>query len=178
MKEYVKDSTKGSSRLEPESEKNDVLVQVWMSSKVLAGLCKWLDRKGEYSRFMSQVVRVPLEELMERLVEIGETEVVTTSESRKMLESRFGVKLNRGGRGKKNLLHNVVLDSKREDVDWSSLAYSPGVEKELSGGVVKEKMSREELRSKMGEIDRGDKVEDQALMEFLDRSKFERTENE
>ena len=176
MKKYVEDSTKGSSRLEPKTEKSDVLVQVWVSSKVLAALCKWLDRRGVYSRFLSQVVRTPLEELVSKLVEIGETEVDNSIESRRLLESRFGINLNRGGRGRKNLLHNVVLDSRkgeeRGSIDWNKIAYSPEVEKKLDDSrsekqVVKESMSDEEVRAKMREIEESDKREEQAMREYL-----------
>ena len=73
-KEYVIDSTRGSSMINPTNYKGDVLVQVWVDSRVLATLCKWMDEKGNYSRFMSQAVRRPLEVLAEYLVECGEVE--------------------------------------------------------------------------------------------------------
>ena len=116
-KEYKADSTRGSSLINPMNYKGDVLVQVWVDSRVLATLCKWLDKAGFYSRFMSQVVRRPLEVVAETLVSNGEVEMVDdTAEARKMLERRFGVDLNRGGRGTKNVMHNVVLSNRREEL--------------------------------------------------------------
>ena len=115
---YVEDSTKGGSLINPLNYKGDVLVQVWMDSRVLATLCRWLDNAGFHSRFMSQVVRRPLEVLAESMVEKGEVQIVDdTAEARKILERRFNVDLNRGGRGAKNVAHNVVLSARRAELD-------------------------------------------------------------
>lgn len=112
--EYKEDSTRGSSLINPISYKGDVLVQVWMDSRVLATLCKWLEGNGEYPRFLSHVIRMPLEMLAAHMVDKGEVEIVDdTIEARTLLEGRFHVSLNKGKRGKKNLLHNVVLSSRR-----------------------------------------------------------------
>ena len=64
---YKEDSTKGNSLINPLNYKGDVLVQVWVDSRVLATLCGWLDDKGTYTRYMSQVVRRPLEVLVDLL---------------------------------------------------------------------------------------------------------------
>uniref|UniRef100_A0A6M3KVZ6 Uncharacterized protein n=1 Tax=viral metagenome TaxID=1070528 RepID=A0A6M3KVZ6_9ZZZZ len=118
VKDYVVDSTKGGSLINPLNYKGDVLVQVWMDSRVLATLCRWLDNAGFYSRFMSQVVRRPLEVLAESMVEKGEVQIVDdTAEARSILERRFGVDLNRGGRGTKNVAHNVALSVRRAELD-------------------------------------------------------------
>ena len=42
-REYKEDSTRGSSLINPLNYKGDVLVQVWVDSRVLATLCRWLD---------------------------------------------------------------------------------------------------------------------------------------
>lgn len=117
MGEYREDSTKGNSLIKPLNYKGDVLVQVWVDSRVLATLCKWLEGEGVYTRFMSQVVKRPLEVLAEFVVENeGVERVDDTSEARNMLERRFGVNLNRGEKGKKNVLHNVILSEKRKEL--------------------------------------------------------------
>lgn len=115
---YKEDSTKGGSRLiNPLNYKGDVLVQVWMDSRVLATLCRWLDGSGFHSRFMSQVVRRPLEVLAESMVDNGEVEIVDdTAEARIMLERRFNIDLNRGGKGSKNIAHNVQLSVNRAEL--------------------------------------------------------------
>lgn len=116
-KEYKVDSTKGGSMLNPLNYKGDVLVQVWMDSRVLATLCKWLDLQGTHTRFMSQTVRVPLESVVQMLVNNSDVEMVDdTAEARRMLERRFNVDLNRGGRGHKNILHNVALSDRRSEL--------------------------------------------------------------
>lgn len=112
-REYIEDSTKGKSMINPRTFKGDVLVQVWMDSRVLATLMKWMDEKGDYPRHMSEVVRRPLETLAEHLVGEGEVQMVEdTGIARMRLETRLGVKLNRGGRGEKNMIHNLALSGK------------------------------------------------------------------
>ena len=116
-KEYVEDSTKGKSRVNPLNYKGDVLVQVWVDSRVLATLCNWLDRSGYYPNYMSQVVRKPLEAMVELLIKEGGTQLVdNTIEARDMLQKRFKVDLSRGGRGTKNVMHNVELSIRREEL--------------------------------------------------------------
>jgi hypothetical protein len=115
---YAEDSTKGNSLINPLNYKGDVLVQVWIDSRVLATLCRWLDKNDCYSRFMSQVVRRPLEVIADMLVSSGDVEIVDdTIEARKMLERRFNVDLNRGGRGEKNVMHNIELGNRREELN-------------------------------------------------------------
>jgi hypothetical protein len=66
---------------------------------------------------MSQVVRRPLEVLVDFLVGNGEVELVdNTVEARVELTRRYGVDLNRGGRGTKNIDHNVTLTARREEL--------------------------------------------------------------
>ncbi len=114
---YAMDSTKGGSVINPLNYKGDVLVQVWVDSRVLATLCRWLDNQGVYTRFMSQVVRRPLEVMVDFLVESKEVELVdNTVEARVELTRRYGVDLNRGGRGTKNIDHNIILTVRREEL--------------------------------------------------------------
>jgi hypothetical protein len=114
---YKEDSTKGLSIINPLNYKGDVLVQVWVDSRVLATLMQWLDDQGTYPSYMSQVVRRPLEVLTEVLVEGGDAKLIdNTVEAREMLQRRFKVDLSRGGRGTKNTMHNVTLSIRREDL--------------------------------------------------------------
>jgi len=116
-REYKTDSTKGSSLINPVNYKGDVLVQVWIDSRVLATITSWMDGNGNYPRFMSQAVRRPLEVLAGFLVDNDEVRMIDdTAEARKMLERRFNVELNRGGRGKKNVVHNLVLSDRRGEL--------------------------------------------------------------
>lgn len=111
---YKEDSTDGSSIVNPLNYKGDVLVQVWIDSRILATLANWLEKNGTYPRFMSQVVRRPLELLTANLVDNEDVELVDdTASARLLLESRFQVDLNRGGRGGKNVLHNKILSDRR-----------------------------------------------------------------
>lgn len=115
--EYKEDSTKGKSVLNPLNYKGDVLVQVWMDSRVLATMTRWMDLKGERAFHMSQAVRRPLEVMVEFLVSSGDVQIVEdTIEAREMLIRRFNVDLNRGGRGNKNVLHNITLSDRRAEL--------------------------------------------------------------
>jgi hypothetical protein len=114
---YAVDSTKGSSMINPLNYKGDVLVQVWVDSRVLATIVRWMDSKGNYPRFMSQGVRRPLEVLTGFLVDNEEVEMVEdTDEARNILTRRFNIDLNRGGRGTKNITHNLALSDRRNDL--------------------------------------------------------------
>lgn len=185
MKENKVDSTKGSSMINPLNYKGDVLVQVWVDSRVLATLCRWMDDQGEYARFMSQVVRRPLEVLAEFVTDHGSELIDDTVEARKMLERRFGVNLNRGGRGTKNVLHNIVLSDKRgelgerlrrnkiiDDADVGSRGNNRSdfvrraVEKYHE--MFKEKMTDEEFEAKSAEIEKADKERIEAERKALD----------
>lgn len=112
--EPVVDSTKGRSNLNPLNYKGDVMVQVWLDSRLLVTLNNWLETSGEYPRFLSDVVRKPLEVLIDHVVNEGEVEMVDdTALARMLLQRKFNIKLNKGDKGKKNTLHNLLLSDKR-----------------------------------------------------------------
>jgi hypothetical protein len=76
-----------------------------------------MDSKGNYPRFMSQGVRRPLEVLTGFLVDNGEVDMIEdTDEARTILTRRFNIELNRGGRGSKNVTHNLILSDRRNDL--------------------------------------------------------------
>ena len=108
------DVTRGSGVVNPTSYKNDVLTQAWIDSRTLATLMVWLDGLGSQPRTMSEIVRDPLKVLVRFLVDNGDVKMVDdTIVARQMLEKRTGVILNRGDKGRKNILHNIVLDERR-----------------------------------------------------------------
>ena len=118
--DYKEDSTKGNSLIDPENYKGDALVQVWIDSRVLATLDRWLESCGSYPRFLSEVVRKPLDSLAAHLVDTGQVEIVDdTNQARSILEKKYRVNLNKGNKGKKNLLHNQVLTGRRIDLSRS-----------------------------------------------------------
>lgn len=88
-----------------------------MDSRVLATLSRWLDKSDNYTRFMSEVVKDSMSMLCDRLVEIGEVEMVDdTMHARQMLERKYRVNLNPGDRGRRNRQHNVLLTEKRKQI--------------------------------------------------------------
>ena len=110
------DSTRGKSPVrDPRNYKGDAYVQVWMDSRVLATLSEWLDAEGRYTRFMSEVVKIPMGILVDYLVESGEiNKVDDTSKARELLQRKYRVNLNPYDRGRKNEQHNMLLSSIRD----------------------------------------------------------------
>lgn len=109
----IEDTTKGKSYIMPRTYKQDVLVQVWLESRELATFSLWLDSIGCRTRFLSEVVRESLKLLMGDLIESGEVNMIEdTAEARELLEGIYRVNLNRGDKGKKNALHNLVLSDR------------------------------------------------------------------
>ncbi len=111
------DVTRGRGSINPSRYKNDVLTQAWVDSRTLATLMMWLDGLGSKPRTISEIVRDPLKVLVRSLVDNGHVKMVDdTNVARRMLEKRTGVDLSRGGKGGKNVLHNVVLDTRRSEL--------------------------------------------------------------
>lgn len=114
---YKEDSTKGRALMNPINYKGDVLTQVWIDSRLLASLAVWMEKNGNYPRFLSEIVRGPLVVLAETLVDGGEMEMIEdTVKAREMLENRFRITLNKGGRGERNVLHNQILSERRKEL--------------------------------------------------------------
>ena len=113
-KRYVEDSTKGTSMLNPVSYKGDALIQAWLDSREVAMISVWLDKGGWGTRYLSDVVKGLFTQVVNTLIEQKQVEVIeTTGEARELLEMKYRATLNPGGRGKKNLMHNLVLDSRK-----------------------------------------------------------------
>ena len=113
----VEDSTKGRALVNPRSYKRDVMCQVWLESRHLATVMRWLDREGWFVRFKSDIVRTCVEQVFYHIVENELGEVVDfADDARRMLESRFGVDSNNAsGKGLRNAAHNMVLDERRRE---------------------------------------------------------------
>jgi len=165
---YKENSTNGGSLISPVSYKGDVMVQVWIDSRVLATICKWLESEGEYPRFLSHVVRVPLEMLVDHVVSEGKVKMVDgTVEARMLLEGRFHVSLNKGKKGRKNLLHNVTLSSRRGTDLGSRIDYTRYSEEEPV-----EKLGREEAVARFRKKEAERKLElDKAVKEEVEKAR-------
>lgn len=117
-KEYKVDATKGKSKVDPRTFKGDVLVQVWVDSRVIATLSEWIDNTGNSTRYMSEVVKGILNAVLIQVVEKGEIEMIEwTTEARELLEKKYKVNLNPSGRGMKNVLHNELLSDGIKSAD-------------------------------------------------------------
>ncbi len=109
--------TRGKSIVDPVNlgnYKGDVLVQTWIDSRLLATVSEWLDGNGLVTRHMSDIVKFVIEEVVSQLVREGEVEMIELcGDARDLLERKYRTNLNPGGRGKKNILHNLVLDDRK-----------------------------------------------------------------
>ena len=111
----VEDSTKGKADVNPKRYKGDVYTQAWMDARKLATLSIWLDDAGYRTRFLSEVVKFTIDMVLEHLIDSGNVKMIEfTEEARDILEAKYRTNLNPGGRGKRNVLHNMVLDDRRK----------------------------------------------------------------
>ena len=140
---YKEDSTKGKALILPKTYKGDVVVQVWIDSRVLATLSQWLDRNDNYTRFMSDVVKDSLGLLVETIVENGEELIDDTMRARNMLERKYRVNLNKGERGLRNVKHNTLLTQSKKSIRGIKTKYPQVSERTYVGS---EEVSDEELQ--------------------------------
>ena len=127
---YVEDSTRGSANIEPMRYKGDVYTQTWIDSRKLATLSIWLDENEYNTRYLSEVVKFTLDLMLDMVIEAGNVKMIEyTEEARDILNAKYRVNLNPGKRGKRNIQHNMTLDSRRKrgkavDVDRQN-SYNP-----------------------------------------------------
>lgn len=124
----AKDSTRGMAKVDPVTYKGDALVQVWVDSRVLATLSNWLDSEGMVTRYLSEVVKGSLQILCDHLEDSGAVSLVDdTTTARTLLERKYRVNLNPEGRGKRNVLHNIILSQKRQGLGGQIKARSEAI---------------------------------------------------
>ena len=111
----VEDSTKGKALMRPKTYKGDSFVQVWLDRRKLAALSVWLDKNEMKTRFMSDVVRMALDQIYEHLVNNGVVDEIDTVSATRILEGKYRVGLNPKGRGERNLLHNMILSEQKDE---------------------------------------------------------------
>jgi len=167
MREYKEDSTRGKSMIRPRRYKRDALVQTWVDRRKLAMLSIWLDEGGYGTRFLSDVVKITIDEIVEKLVREGMVRRVEfTDEATRILQSKYKIDLNPSGRGVKNLVHNLTLDDLRRE--RSKVA---GVGESIDDLVSK--MSIEEERKMREEAEKAAEIY-RKLEEEEERKKQER----
>ena len=110
------DSTRGKAFSNPETYKRDVPMQVWLQSRHLATLMKWIEKEGFVSmvRFRSDILKIVVEQLVIHLTESGAVKMIDTAqEAHAILEGRFGIPCNPQEKGRRNTIHNFELDDRR-----------------------------------------------------------------
>jgi hypothetical protein len=114
----MEDETRGRSRvINPRNYKKDVFVQSNMESRHLATVSNWLDANGSYTRHLGGVASEAVRILAEMIAEQGQVEFIDDQiEARALLQRKYGVNLNSGGRLLKNVFHNTLLDENRREM--------------------------------------------------------------
>jgi len=176
--EKAEDETRGNSVIDPVKYKKDMCAQVWLDSRYVATLSEWLDMNRK-TRHLSSVIQDSLSILVEHLISTGEIEMVeNTVSARGLLEWKYGVKLNQGKRGVKNVQHNQTLTERRRllkgsvDPDIEPEGINSRISGELDvrnrntdGKISNDRMekvtghTREELNEIARQVDEKNKVE-------------------
>jgi uncharacterized membrane-anchored protein len=113
MRRYKEDETRGGSVLDPRNYKGDSLIQAWVDRRKIATLLRWLEQGGYVVIHMSDILKIAIDELVAGLVSQGLVDEVELTKDANLLLDRFKASLNPGGRGLKNLHHNLLLDERR-----------------------------------------------------------------
>jgi len=124
---YVEDTTMGKSKVIPKKYKGDMMLQAWVDSRKVAVVSAWLDQDGPNTRHMSDVLKLMLDAVVKSIKYEG-FDMKGFDESRAMLENKYKVDLNPQGRGLKNLRHNMVLESLKEE-EYSPVYNTGNVQK-------------------------------------------------
>lgn len=124
-------TTRGSSPMAPVRYVRDALVQLWADRRDIATILLYMENHGQKPRYLSDVLKFCIENIREQVKRQGIEYVESSASATSMLEERFNINLNPGGRGKKNYVNNLLLDS----------GYVPEVERpkrkvEISGSVM------------------------------------------
>jgi hypothetical protein len=115
--DMMRDQTRGSGPIDPVTYKKDAIVQLWMDSRHLATLCEWLEgANGIKCEGVSMVIQMAMQLVCENLHAQGYDRVFErTVDARQYLKIRFPKKnFNICDRGKKNLTHNLTLDTYKD----------------------------------------------------------------
>ena len=180
MREIKEDSTRGRSYIRPKRYKRDALVQVWMDRRKIAMLSVWLDKNGYETRFMSEVLKWTVEIVANEIVKRGEIEEIELTEDANAILKKYRVDLNPGGRGEKNLTHNLVLDGKRSELENE---YScTDIDRPVAKGSIYAQVRREtEEQLRFLETPEGQRklreVRERGMSEDLEKQKVKAIEN-
>jgi len=162
MGEKAVDSTKGNALADPRTYKGDVLVQCWIDARKLAMLSVWLDNGGRVTRYMSEVIRFVMEEVVDHLIESGEIEKIEfCDEARELLTRKYRSQLNPSGRGAMNFKSNLILDNRRKS-GYNEKGMEPIINEDYKDTSAKESKSEEHMRI-YNEIVRKEKEEARRL---------------
>jgi hypothetical protein len=113
--QYVEDSTRGKALVKPRSYKKDALVQAWVDRRKLAMLSVWLDEGGYKTRYMSDLIKYTIDEVVESLIVNKVVDKIEFTTDAVEIMKKYRADLNPGDRGLRNLHHNLVLDEMRKN---------------------------------------------------------------
>jgi len=111
---YKEDSTRGWALMIPKRYKDDTLVQTWVQRTKLASIVSAMSDRTR-PRSMSEVLRWCIDNTYEQLLRNGEVKEFSIQLATDYLQSMFRIDLNPGDKGKRNLLHNLVLEDRENE---------------------------------------------------------------
>lgn len=177
-------SNRGKSALKPTRNERDSLVQCWVNRKDLATIGLYMESKGVKIHHMADILTFSIETVRSIVLKANGTYVDSTEKATAYLSDRFKVNLNPGGRGQKNLITNLLLESGVTDDDIAPVVPSPTLSvadvaalkqkarEEFALGAGKDLLSsREEKDSAATEASR------QAFLEIAGRKRKEGTDD-
>lgn len=103
--------TRGTGAFKPTRYEKDALVQLWTDRRDIATIVLYMESHGQKPRYLSDVLKFCIENIREQVKRQGIEYVESSTVATEMLEDRFNINLNPGGRGKKNYVNNLLLES-------------------------------------------------------------------
>ena len=104
-------TTKGASEMNPIKYEKDTITQVWLDRRKLATACAYMESNGNKPHHISEIIRFCVDVVSELVERQGGLTFDKTAEAANFLNERFGDILNPNGKGRKNLMNNLLLDS-------------------------------------------------------------------
>jgi hypothetical protein len=102
---------RGRSPLRPTKSERDAIVQVWLNRCDLATIGLYMESKGMRIIYMADILRFCVETTRSLVLKSGCKYVDSTAMANEYLVDRTGINLNRGNRGMKNLVTNLLSDT-------------------------------------------------------------------
>ena len=130
----------------------DALVEIWIDRRYLATAALIMSKQGVPPVNISDIVRACVETVVNSGVDHGVVEGVQTTSEANVFLGRFKTNLNRGDRGKRNLMKNLQMDVMEAEAGSRDQKQEGVEEKTRLALAVFEEKERKKLE-KLGEVE-------------------------